>query len=186
MTNLLSVDWSKIPPPVDDGGAKHLTGMPVPSVTLQASDGRSVDLSKLDGTVIVYAYPMTGRPDVALPEGWDMIPGARGCTPQSCAFRDHHAELKSLGVSHVFGLSAQATPDQQEAADRLHLPFALLSDSALEFATALRLPTFDVGEKRLLKRLTMVLSNAKIVRVFYPVFPPDRSAPRCDGVVAAE
>lgn len=176
MTDLLSVDWSKIPPPVDDGGARHLTGMSIPSGTLPATDGRSVDLSALDGTVIVYAYPMTGRPNVPLPEGWDMIPGARGCTPQSCAFRDHYAELRALGVSHVFGLSSQSTEDQREATDRLHLPFALLSDSELSFATALQLPTFEVGNKRLLKRLTMVVSKDQIVQVFYPVFPPDRSA----------
>ena len=176
MTDLLSVDWTKIPPPVDDGGAEHLTGMSVPSVTLAATDGRAIDLSELDGTVVVYAYPMTGQPNVALPEGWDMIPGARGCTPQSCKFRDHYGELKSLGVGDVFGLSSQSAADQKEAAQRLHLPFPLLSDNRLSFATALQLPTFEVGEMCLLKRLTMVLSHARIVKVFYPVFPPDRSA----------
>jgi len=119
---------------------------------------------------------MTGRPDVALPEGWDMIPGARGCTPQSCAFRDHFAELKALGAQEVFGLSTQSTAYQREAAERLHLPFALLSDEKLRLAAALRLPIFETAGMRLLKRLTLILRAGRVAQVFYPVFPPDRSA----------
>jgi peroxiredoxin len=176
MVDLLAVDWSKIPAPLDDGAAKHLAGQVLPSIVLTATDGRQVDLSKITGTAVVYAYPMTGRPDVALPEGWDMIPGARGCTPQSCAFRDHFAELKALGAQEVFGLSTQSTAYQREAAERLHLPFALLSDEKLRLAEALRLPTFETAGMRLLKRLTMILRAGQIVQVFYPVFPPDRCA----------
>jgi peroxiredoxin len=176
MTNLLSVDWSKIPAPIDDGAAKHLSGQLIPSVILPATDGRSVDLSKLDGTVVVYAYPMTGRPGVPLPNGWDMLPGARGCTPQSCAFRDRFSDLRSLGVQHLFGLSTQTTSYQKEAAERLHLPFALLSDSDFNLAKALRLPTFETAGMCLLKRLTMIVSHGRIAHVFYPVFPPDCNA----------
>ena len=176
MTNLMSVDWSKIPAPIDDGAAKHLVGSQLPSMSLAATDGRSVDLASLKGTTIVYAYPMTGRPGVPLPDGWDMLPGARGCTPQSCAFRDHFAELRALGASHLFGLLTQSTAYQKEAAERLHLPFALLSDSDFRVIEALRLPTFEITGMRLLKRLTMVISEHRIEHVFYPVFPPDRSA----------
>ena len=176
MTNLLSVDWSKIPAPPDDGAAKHLVGLPLPSISLAATDGRPVDLASLEGTIVVYAYPMTGRPNVPLPDGWDMLPGARGCTPQSCVFRDHFAELRALGVSYLFGLSTQTTAYQKEAAERLHLPFALLSDSDFRLQEALRLPTFEITGMRLLKRLTMVISKHRIEHVFYPVFPPDRSA----------
>lgn len=176
MVDLLAVDWSKIPAPIDDGAARHLRGLALPSLVLPATDGHAIDLAKIAGTTVVYAYPMTGRPDVALPEGWDMIPGARGCTPQSCAFRDHFAELKALGAEALFGLSTQSTAYQREAAERLHLPFALLSDENLAFAQALRLPVFETAGMCLLKRLTLILRAGKIVRVFYPVFPPDRSA----------
>ncbi|MGL4637692.1 MAG: peroxiredoxin [Beijerinckiaceae bacterium] len=176
MTNLLSVDWSTIPAPIDDGGAAHLKGMTMPFITLPATDGTMVDLAKLDRTVVVYAYPMTGQPGVALPDGWDMLPGARGCTPQSCSFRDHYADLKQLGVAHVFGLSTQTTAYQKEAADRLHLPFSILSDHDLKLAKALRLPTFETARMQLLKRLTMIIAEGRITQVFYPVFPPDRSA----------
>jgi peroxiredoxin len=176
MTDLSSVDWSKIPAPPDDGAAKHLVGLAVPNVSLPATDGRSVDLASLEGTIVVYAYPMTGRPGEPLPDGWDGIPGARGCTPQSCAFRDHYAELRALGAVHVFGLSTQSTPYQKEAAERLHLPFALLSDSACALTGALSLPTFETAGMRLLKRLTMIISQNRIEHVFYPVFPPDRNA----------
>ncbi len=176
MSNLLSVDWSKIPAPQDDGAARHLVGSLVPSISLNSTDGAQIDLSKLDGRIVVYAYPMTGRPDTPLPDDWDMIPGARGCTPQSCAFRDHFADLRQLNVSHVFGLSAQTNEYQKEAAERLHLPFALLSDSDFKLTEALRLPTLETAEMRLLKRLTMIISEGQIEHVFYPVFPPDRSA----------
>jgi peroxiredoxin len=169
-------DWSKIPAPMDDGGARHLPASRVPSVPLAATDGTTVDLSALRGRVVVYAYPRTGPADGANPEGWDMIPGARGCTPQSCAFRDHFAELRALGVSRLFGLSTQATAYQREAAERLRLPFPLLSDERLDLTRAMRLPTFEAAGMVLLKRLTLVLRDGAVEQVFYPVFPPDRSA----------
>lgn len=176
MTNLHEVDWSTIPAPQDDGCAAHLPGGPVPSIPLPATDGSTVDLSRLSGRSVIYAYPRTGQPGVSLPDGWDLIPGARGCTPQSCSFRDHFAQLKALGVDHLFGLSTQDTTYQREAAERLHLPFPLLSDECLQLATAMRLPTFEVDRSVLLKRMTLVVEDGVIRHVFYPVFPPDRSA----------
>ncbi len=169
-------DWTRIPAPPDDGAARHLPGTRLPAVPLSATDGSIVDLSSLRGRSIIYAYPRTGRPGVSNPDGWDMIPGARGCSPQSCSFRDHHAELRRLGVDQLFGLSTQDTGYQKEAAERLHLPFPLLSDGNLALAGQLRLPTFDVEGMRLLKRLTLVVDDGTIVHVFYPVFPPDRNA----------
>jgi peroxiredoxin len=169
-------DWSAIPRPADDGAASHLVGMRLPSIRLSATDGTIVDLSALPGLVVVYAYPRTGIPGVENPAGWDLIPGARGCTPQSCSFRDHFAELKGLGVSRLFGLSTQDTAYQREAAERLQLPFPILSDEHLSLAGALRLPTFQTSGVTLLKRLTLVINDGKIEHVFYPVFPPDRNA----------
>jgi peroxiredoxin len=174
--HIAAPDWSKIPAPEDDGGARHLPGSRLPSIPLPATDGSTVDLSALPGRAVVYAYPRTGPPEGANPDGWDTIPGARGCTPQSCAFRDHFAELRALGVSRLFGLSTQDTAYQREAAERLHLPFPLLSDERLELARAMRLPTFEAAGMVLLKRLTLVLRGGAVERVFYPVFPPDRSA----------
>jgi len=149
--------------------------MTLPSVSLASTSGKTVDLSKLTGTTVVYCYPMTGRPDRDLPEGWDDIPGARGCTPQSCAFRDHHEELQALGA-RVFGVSTQNTEYQREAIERLHLPYELLSDEGLAFAKALNLPTFEAEGMTLVKRLTLVIQDGKIEKVFYPVFPPDANA----------
>jgi peroxiredoxin len=169
-------DWTSIPAPVDDGAAAHLAGARIPSIPLAATHGAAVDLSALSGRIVIYAYPRTGTPGVANPEGWDMIPGARGCTPQSCAFRDHFAELKALGVDHLFGLSTQDRAYQREAAQRLHLPFPLLSDERLELARAMRLPTFYTAGMTLLKRLTLVIDAGLVAKVFYPVFPPDRNA----------
>jgi peroxiredoxin len=143
---------------------------------LRATDGTSVNLSRLKGRTVVYLYPRTGRPGQALPEGWDAIPGARGCTPQSCAFRDHYAELRTLGVEHLFGLSTQDTDYQREAVARLHLPFAILSDEKLAFARALKLPTFEVAGMTLLKRMALVIDDGVVTKAFYPVFPPDKSA----------
>ena len=163
------------PVPVDDGACNHLTGMRIPSVALLSTSGRVVDLAGLPGYVVVYCYPRTGQPDVDPPKGWNEIPGARGCTPQSCAFRDHYQELQILGAQ-VFGLSTQDTDYQREAAERLQLPFELLSDSALEFANRLRLPTFEIAGMILIKRLTLIAHDGQIVKVFYPVFPPDRNA----------
>jgi len=169
-------DWSTIPAPLDDGGARHLLGARIPAVPLMATDGKDVDLSAIHGRVVVYAYPRTGRPGIANPDGWDMIPGARGCTPQSCAFRDHFAELKALGVDRLFGLSTQDPDYQKEAASRLHLPFPLLSDENLSLTRAMALPTFTAAGMTLLKRLTLVIDAATVAHVFYPVFPPDRNA----------
>lgn len=169
-------DWSSIPSPVDDGAASHLAGTRVPSLPLAATDGTTIDLSSLSGLVVVYAYPRTGVPGIENPPGWDLIPGARGCTPQSCAFRDHFAELQSLGVSRIFGLSTQDTAYQCEAAERLHLPFPILSDEKFRLTKALRLPTFETSGMTLLKRLTLIIQDGKIEHVFYPVFPPDRNA----------
>lgn len=146
------------------------------SVSLRATDGDTVDLSVIAGRTIVYAYPRTGRPGIENPEGWDMIPGARGCTPQSCSFRDHFAELRDLGIDHLFGLSTQDPDYQREAAERLHLPFALLSDENLKLARAMILPTFEISGMTLLKRFTLVIKSGTVEHVFYPVFPPDRSA----------
>ena len=169
-------DWSKIPSPQDDGAARHLPGMRLPSIPLPATDGKTVDLSALSGRTVVYAYPRTGRPGVENPTGWDSIPGARGCTPQTCAFRDHFSELQRLGAKHVFGLSTQETAYQREAAERLHLPFPLLSDECLTLTRALRLPTFEAAGMTLLKRFTLIINEGRIEHVFYPVFPPDRNA----------
>jgi len=165
-----------LPAPKDDGGARHLTGQMLPALALAATDGADVDLSRLTGRTLLYIYPRTGRPGQALPDGWDGIPGARGCTPQSCGFRDHFVELKQLGVACVFGLSTQDSDYQREAAERLHLPFPLLSDVALKFTRALGLPTFEVAGMTLLKRMALVIDDGTIVKVFYPVFPPDKNA----------
>lgn len=164
-----------LPVPEDDGACDHLPGMTLPSLALPSTGGKQVDLSKTKGRVVVYIYPRTGRPDQELPAGWNEIPGARGCTPQSCAFRDHHAELAALGVD-VFGLSTQTTEYQKEMAERLHLPFQVLSDAELKFTRALKLPTFEVDGTTLINRTTLVLRDGRIEKVFYPVFPPDKSA----------
>ena len=169
-------DWSAIPKPTDDGAASHLAGMRVPTIPLPATDGTVVDLSALKGLVVVYTYPRTGIPGIDNPPGWDLIPGARGCTPQSCSFRDHFAELKALGVTSLFGLSSQDTAYQREVAERLHLPFAILSDEHFKLTKALCLPTFQTSGMTLLKRMALVICDGKIEHVFYPVFPPDQNA----------
>jgi peroxiredoxin len=175
--NLLEVDWSKIPAPQDDGAARHLAGMAVPDIALAATDGTLVSLAKVPGRVVVFAYPRTGVPgQISLVDDWDMIPGARGCTPQTCAFRDLHKVMIAAGAARVFGLSTQDTPYQREAAERLHLPFPLLSDEKLALTKALRLPTMEVAGLTLIKRLAMVIDDGKVSKVFYPVFPPDRNA----------
>lgn len=167
-----------LPVPLDDGACDHLLGLAVPPVGVRATSGQDIRLDQVsrDGRVVVYCYPMTGRPGVPLPDGWDALPGARGCTPQSCGFRDHHADLTRFGV-RVFGLSTQTTDYQREAVERLHLPFDLLCDDGLVFTNALRLPTFVVEGHVLVKRLTLILANGVIEKFFYPVFPPDRNAP---------
>ena len=175
--NLLEVDWSQIPAPTDDGGAAHLKGLMLPAISLLATDDTSVNLSTLSGRTVVFAYPRTGEPGkISLVDDWDMIPGARGCTPQTCAFRDLFAELKAAGASQVFGLSTQSNEYQTEMASRLHLPFPVLSDEKLAFTRALNLPTMEVAGLTLIKRLALIIDDAKISQVFYPVFPPDRNA----------
>lgn len=175
--NLMGVDWSKIPAPVDDGAAKHLVGMKVPPVALLATDGASVTLASLPGRVVLFAYPRTGEPGkISLVDDWDMIPGARGCTPQTCAFRDLFKDLKGAGAQHVFGISTQNSAYQREMVERLHVPFQVLSDSALAMTHALKLPSMDVAGLTLIKRLALIIDDATITHVFYPVFPPDRNA----------
>lgn len=172
MTNLQSLP-ENLPIPVDDGSANHLLGKKLPEISLAATTGGLVRLDSLSGIYVLYIYPMTGRPDVPLPNDWDLIPGARGCTPQACSYRDHHSDLKNLGAS-VFALSAQTTEYQKEMAQRLHLPFPVLSDAELIFASALNLPLFNVEGMNLLKRLTLICRDAKVVGIHYPVFPPDK------------
>lgn len=174
--SLTQVDWSLIPSPSDDGRADHLEGMTLPDVDLPATKGPAINLASLSGTTVIYLYPMTGRPDRDLPEGWNAIPGARGCTPQSCAFRDHYAELQGYGVKYLFGISTQSTDYQREAAERLHLPFPLLSDADRALGHALDLPGVEVEGQYLHKRLTMIVIAGVIQKVFYPVFPPDQDA----------
>ncbi len=175
--DLHAVDWSKIPAPLDDGGAAHLMGLTLPSQPLPATNGASIDLTQLPGRAVVFAYPRTGVPgEISVVPEWDQIPGARGCTPQSCAFRDLYAELQSAGARHVFGLSVQSTAYQREAHDRLHLPFELLSDETLSFAAAARLPVMEAGGMKLLRRHAWIADDGCIVATFYPVFPPDRNA----------
>jgi peroxiredoxin len=167
---------SDLPVPVDDGLASHLVGLRMPAVSLASTRGRRVDLSALGSSrTVLYCYPRTGRPDRPVPDGWDAVPGARGCTPESCGFRDHFADLASVGAG-VFGISTQDTAYQREAVERLALPFELLSDADFELTDTLRLPTFEFDRVRLLKRLTMVVRDGVLEHVFYPVFPPDRHA----------
>jgi peroxiredoxin len=166
-----------LPAPADDGAAAHLPGLAMPTITLAATDGSAVALDRFgSGRTVLYLYPMTGQPGVALPDGWDEIPGARGCTPESCGFRDHHAELREAGAEAVYGLSSQSSDYQREAAQRLELPFALLSDPHLAVAEALGLPTFVVDGERLYRRLTLVITGGVIEHAFYPVFPPNAHA----------
>ena len=176
MRDLINIDWSKLPIPADDGAAGHLKGRRLPSLILTSTDGSSIDLSLLEGQTVLYAYPRMGRPDMPSLEGWDMIPGAKGCTPQSCSFRDYFSQLRELGVDHLFGLSTQNSIEQREAVGRLHLPFPLLSDHQFILVEALKLPIFEISGVSLLKRLTMMIKNGVIEHVFYPVFPPDRNA----------
>jgi peroxiredoxin len=166
-----------LPVPEDDGACDQLPGAKLPPLSLAATRGGSVDLSDVgaEGTAVLFIYPRTGRPGEELPSGWDMIPGARGCTPQSCAFRDLHAEFAERGVE-VVGMSAQSPEDQAEFAERVHLQFPVLSDESLELARELELPTFEVDGMTLYKRVTLVIRDGEIVKAFYPVFPPDRNA----------
>jgi len=165
-----------LPVPQDDGACNHLPGLAVPKIALRSTKGRLVDLSAVGAPrVVLYCYPRTGKPDEPLLPGWDAIPGARGCTPETCGFRDHHQDLQKLGAE-VFGFSTQTTDYQKEMVERLHVPFEVLSDADLAFVHALRLPTFDIAGMTLVKRLTLVISGGRVEKVFYPVFPPDKHA----------
>jgi peroxiredoxin len=167
---------ANLPRPKDDGGARHLRGMAMPDIDLPSTANRTVNLSKVSAPrLVVYCYPMTGQPGKALPAGWDEIPGARGCTPETCGFRDHHRDLAKLHAD-VFGVSTQSTAYQQEMVKRLEVPFEVLSDEKLAFTRALKLPTFTVEGMTLIKRLTLIVRDRKIEKVFYPVFPPDKHA----------
>jgi len=165
-----------LPRPIDDGAADHLSSAKMPDIALPATDRSTANLATLPGRTIVYAYPRTGRPgEPSLVDDWDLIPGARGCTPETCGFRDHHAELAAAGAA-VYGLSTQDITYQRELADRLGLPFPILSDQRLELTRRMRLPTFEVAGQTLLKRLTLLVRDGRVERVWYPVFPPDRHA----------
>ena len=173
--NLSAPDWSKIPAPKEDEDLSHLLKYKIKSVLLKSTNNQSVDLSKIKGLSIIYIYPMTGQPNKPLPENWDNIPGARGCTPQSCSFRDNFSILKNLNVNNIFGLSTQTTDYQKEMTERLHLPFPVLSDEKLEFAKQLNLPIFEVENMKLIKRITLILKDNEIIKYFYPIFPPDKN-----------
>jgi peroxiredoxin len=177
MTDYLALP-ADLPEPEDDGAAAHLPGVRMPAITLSSSDGARVDLAELGpGRTVIYFYPLTGRPGVELPQGWDAIPGARGCTTEACDFRDHLGELRAAGVARVYGLSSQSSAYQTELVERLHLPFPMLSDESALLADALRLPTFATeGRPRLYARLTLVVDDGVVEHVFYPVFPPNTHA----------
>jgi peroxiredoxin len=176
MTNIYELP-ANLPVPQDDGGASHLVGSPLPDLVLNSTSGKGVNLSRLAGTLVLYCYPMTGQPNVALPAGWDDIPGARGCTPQTCAYRDLHHDMQNLGA-RIFGISTQDGAYQLEMAQRLHLPFEILSDAALHFAQALKLPLMEVAGMTLMKRVTMIVRDGVIVKTHYPIFPTHEDAPR--------
>jgi peroxiredoxin len=176
MSSIATPDWSTLPIPEDDGAARHLPGLHIPSIPLAATDGSTIDLSTLRGLTVLFIYPRTGVPDQPNPPGWDQIPGARGCTTQCNAFRDAFADLRTLGVDHLYALSTQPTAYQREMAQRQRLPFPVLSDETFALTRALRLPTFETSGITLLKRLALVARDAVIEHVFYPVFPPDQNA----------
>ena len=173
--SLTNIDWSKIPAPKGEENLSHLNNYTIKQVKLKSTDDKLVELSEIKGLTIIYIYPMTGQPDKPLPDNWDNIPGARGCTPQSCSFRDNFNEFKKLNVDNIFGLSTQNTEYQKEMVKRLNLPYQVLSDEKLEFTNQLKLPTFEVENMKLIKRTTLMLSNNKIIKYFYPVFPPDKN-----------
>lgn len=178
---------NSLPEPEDDGAADHLPGATLPGLILPATDGTPIDFADLgQGRTIVYIYPLTGVPGADLPQGWDAIPGARGCTSEACDFRDHHAELQAAGATRVYGLSGQSTEYQTEVVERLHLPFAMLSDERMQLADTLGLPTFAAaGHPRLYSRLTLVIADGRIEHVFYPIFPPNAHAQQVLGWLRA-
>lgn len=176
MTDLSKLP-ADLPVPEDDGAADHLAGNPAPHLSLPSTSGETITLDELEpGRTVLYVYPLTGRPDVDLPEGWDTIPGARGCSAEACDFRDYHDKLLNAGATRVFGVSAQDSDYQQEVVARLRLPFAMLSDTELRLVRELNLPTFQAGGRTLFKRLTLVIAGGVIEHALYPVFPPNKHA----------
>jgi len=175
MKNLLTLP-DDLPVPEDDGACNHLVGSKIPNLKVISTNDREVDLCTEAGIIVIYFYPMIGNSDSGPMVGWNETPGARGCTPQSCEFRDHFSDLRDLGVANVYGASSQNLKEQKEASERLHLPFELLNDSNFELADILKLPTFTYQEKKLIKRLTLIIENGEILKVFYPVFPPNKNA----------
>lgn len=176
MTDLSALP-DDLPVPVDDGAADHLPGVELPALALVATSGETIELDRLGpGRSVLYLYPLTGRPGGELPDGWNEIPGARGCTTEACDFRDHHADLLAAGAARVYGISTQDSAYQRELVDRLQLPFAMLADPDLELAEAIAMPTFTAGGRRLYRRLTLVVDDGRVEHVFYPVFPPDEHA----------
>jgi len=171
MTNVYEIPTG-LPIPQDDGSTDHLKGLRLPNVSLKATDGTTINFGDIFSRLVIYCYPMTGQPNVALPDGWDQIPGARGCTPQSCSFRGHYQELQALGAE-VIGLSVQTTEYQKEMVDRLHLPFPVVSDADYQFQKALNMPTFVAAGMTLLKRVTLIANHGVIEAVHYPIFPSD-------------
>ncbi len=165
---------ANLPIPSDDGACEHLENMLMPDVSLWSTDDQKINLSRLSGWNVIFCYPMTGRPGVAIPEGWVQIPGAAGCTPQACSYRDNHAELKRNGVG-VYGISTQTSEAQKEASNRLGLPYPLLSDADHSLSSALKLPLLEVGGLKLIKRLTLIFKDGVIKKCFYPVFPSDKN-----------
>jgi peroxiredoxin len=163
-----------LPVPVDDGACDHLTDSQIPSVALDSTSGASIDLSKVDGISVIFFYPMHGHPDALPMTGWNDIPGARGCTPQACSFRDSYTKLAKLGVK-IFGVSSQPLSEQQEASERLELPYILLNDSELRLSKAMKLPTFEYDSSTFIKRITLICENGVIKKTLYPVFPPDKN-----------
>lgn len=165
-----------LPVPEDDGACAHLCNFRIPSLSISTTSGNHIDLSSLPGLTILFCYPRTGAPGEDIPDSWNATPGARGCTPQACGFRDTTEKLYKLGVNSLFGLSTQNTEYQKEAKERLHLPYDLLSDERLKFVEALKLPTFEWDHRRLVKRLALAIEDAHIIKFWYPVFPPDKNA----------
>ncbi|MDH3663619.1 MAG: peroxiredoxin [Alphaproteobacteria bacterium] len=164
-----------LPRPEDDGGCDHLISRPLHAIALPSTGGGTLDLATRPGRTVIYCFPRAGRPDLPLPEGWNDIPGARGCTPQSMAFRDQYDDIRALHAD-VVGISTQTADEQKEIAERLNLPFPLLSDVDRRFAESLNLPSFEVEGSVLIKRLTLIVTEGIIDQVFYPVFPPDKAA----------
>jgi peroxiredoxin len=173
--HLSSLDWSKMPVPNGDEDLSHLLEYKIKQIVLKSTNNQLVNLSEIKGLSVIYIYPMTGQPNKPLPNDWDNIPGARGCTPQSCSFRDNFSNLKKLNIDNFFGLSTQTTEYQKEMVERLHLPFSVLSDEKLEFAKQLNLPVFEVENMKLIKRITLILNDNMIIKYFYPIFPPDKN-----------